>query len=57
MGLPNATDDNVNITKEAVKEAISIHHLRYLKTEINGKMFEAMARTDMRNIRDYLYPV
>ena len=53
MGLPNATAGNVNITKEAVKEAISINHLMYLKTEMKGKKVEAMARTDMRNRRDY----
>ena len=53
MGLPDATENYVNITKEAVKEAISISHLMYLKTEIKEKKVEAMARKDLRNRRDY----
>ena len=53
--LPDATYDNVNITKEAVKEAISIHPLVYLKTEMKGKKVEAMSRTDMRKRREYEY--
>ena len=43
----------MNINKEAVKEAISINHLMYLKTEMKGKKVEAMAIIDMRNRRDY----
>ena len=31
IGLPDATDNEKNIAKDAVKEAITLHHLTYLK--------------------------
>ena len=58
IGLPDATDNEENIAKDAVKEAIALHHLTYLKSEMKGKKLEAMAQTDMRRRRDYtLYGV
>ena len=58
IGLPDATDNEENITNDAVKEAIALHHLTYFMTEIKGKKYKAMARTDMRRRRDYtLYGV
>ena len=37
IGLPDATDGKVNMAKEDVKEAITIHHLMYIKKEMKGK--------------------
>ena len=53
VGLPDATSEEVDIEKEAVKEAIRFHHLQYLKDEMKGKKVEIMARSDMRNRRKY----
>ena len=53
IGLPDATDVKVNMAKEDVKEAITVHHLMYIKKEMKGKKLEAMSRTDMRQRRDY----
>ena len=48
----DATDDNVDMMKGAVKEAIAVHHLMHLKTEMKGKKVEALSRTDIRNRRE-----
>ena len=53
IGLPDATCKTVNIEKEAVKEAILLHHHKHLKQEMTGKKMEMMARTDMRRRREY----
>ena len=53
IGLLDATSQTVDIDKEAVKEAIQLHHLQHLKKEMKGKKLEVMARTDMRYRRDY----
>ena len=53
IGLPDATCETVMIEKEAVKEAILIHHHKHLKHEMKGKKLEKMARTDMRRRREY----
>ena len=37
IGLPDATSDMVSIEKEAVKDAILLHHLQYLKKEMKAK--------------------
>ena len=34
MGLPGATDVKVNMAKEDVKEAITVHHLMNIKKEM-----------------------
>ena len=53
IGLPDATSERVSMDKEAVKDAILIHHLQFLKTEMRGKKLEVMARSDMRSRREY----
>ena len=53
IGLPDATSESVGMDKEDVKDAILLHHLQFLKIEMRGKKLEAMARTDMRNRREY----
>ena len=53
IGLPDATNEKVDIEKEAVKEAILLHHLQYLKKEMKGKKLEIMARSDMRKRKEY----
>ena len=53
IGLPDATKEEVVIEKEAVKEAIMMSHVKYLKAEMKGKKLETMANTDMRKRRDY----
>ena len=53
IGLLGATNESVDIDKEDVKDAILLHHLQFLKTEMRGKKLEAMSRTDMRNRREY----
>ena len=53
IGLPDATNEKVDIEKEAVKEAIHLHHLQYLKKEMKGKKLEIMARSDMRKRKEY----
>ena len=45
IGLPDAIDNEENIAKDAVKEAIALHHLTLLKREMK---VEAVAQTDMR---------
>ena len=53
IGLPDATIEEQIIEKEAVKEAISIDHLQYLKTNMQGEKLRVMSQTDMRERRSY----
>ena len=53
IGIPDATKEEVFLQKEAVKEAILLSNLKYLKTEMKGKKMETMAKTDMRRRREY----
>ena len=53
IGLPDATSERVSMDKEAVKDAILIHHLQFLKTEMRGKKLVVMAMSDMRSRREY----
>ena len=53
ISLPDATCETVMIKKEAIKEAILLHHHQHLKQEMNGKKLEKMARTGMRRRREY----
>ena len=48
IGLPDTTDNEENIAKDAVKEVIGLQHLTLLKREMKGKKVEAVAQTDMR---------
>ena len=53
IGLPDATIEEEIIEKEAVKEAITIDHLQYLKTNMQGEKLRVMSQTDMRERRSY----
>ena len=52
-GLPDASNKNISLDKTAVKEAIKIHHLQYMKDNMRGQKLELMKRTDMRERRSY----
>ena len=53
VGLPDATNPNTRLQREAVKEAISINHHQHLKETMAGKKLEKMKTTDMRYRRGY----
>jgi hypothetical protein len=48
VGLPDATNPNTRLQREAVKEAISINHHQHLKEAMTDKKLEKMKTTDMR---------
>ena len=53
IGLPDASNEEVNIEKEAVKEAIKLDHLKYLKENMQGEKLRVMSQTDLRERRSY----
>ena len=53
IGLPDATDSNNRLDKEAVKEAVKVNHVMNLKEMITGKKLERMKMTDLRERRCY----
>ena len=53
IGLPDATNEEVQLEKEDVKEAIKIDHLQYLKENMKGEKLRVMSQTDMRERRFY----
>ena len=53
IGLPDVTDSQARIEKDAIKEAIVINHLKCLKEDMSGKKLQIMKQTDMRQRRPY----
>ena len=53
IGLPDATNEEVHLEKEDVKEAIKMDHLQYLKENMKGEKLRVMSQTDMRERRSY----
>ena len=56
VGLPDATDPNIRVQKEEVKEAIRLNHLTALKSEMVGrKKLEALYKSDIRTEQEYVH--
>ena len=53
VGLPDATDQKTSLDKDAIKDAIKVHHLQSLKDNMTGEKLQIMKRTDMREKRPY----
>ena len=53
IGLPDAS--RMEVSKEELKEAIQIHHLKALKDEMVGKVkLQELSNTDMRKAQEYV---
>ena len=52
-GLEDATAEEVQLDKEAVKEAMKVSNLKYMKEDMTGAKLDNMRRSDMRLRREY----
>ena len=48
IGLPDASQDKVNISKEDVKQAIKIHHVQAIKISMKGEKLRLLGQSDLR---------
>ena len=53
IGLPDASQDMVNISKEDVKQAIKMHNVQAMKISMKGEKLRLLVRSDLRERKEY----